>query len=47
MLEKVKRFFDLGLYDRTEVLKFAEKGIITEKECLEILKGNNDAQRNG
>lgn len=29
MFEKIKRFYDLGLYTKEQVYKFYEKGIIT------------------
>lgn len=38
MFEKIKRFYDLGLYTAEQVHKFAEKGVITEKEYAEIKK---------
>ena len=36
MYEKIKRFFDLGLYTVEQVHLFAEKGVITEDEYREI-----------
>lgn len=32
MFEKIKRFYDLGLYSKEQVHKFVEKGIITEEQ---------------
>ena len=32
MFEKIKRFYDLGLYTKEQVYKFYEKGIITLEE---------------
>ena len=32
MYEKIKRFYDLGLYTKEQVYKFYEKGIITLEE---------------
>lgn len=29
MFEKIKRFYDLGLYSAVQVYKFMEKGVIT------------------
>ena len=32
MFEKIKRFYNLGLYTKEQVYKFYEKGIITLEE---------------
>lgn len=32
MFEKIKRFYELGLYTKEQVYKFYEKGIITLEE---------------
>lgn len=39
MFEKIKRFYDLGLYSAEQVHKFAEKGVITEEEYKSIVGG--------
>lgn len=36
MFEKIKRFYDLGIYTREQVHKFAEKGVITPAQYAEI-----------
>lgn len=41
MFEKIKRFFDLGLYTAVQVYKFAEKGIITFEQYNEIVNTND------
>lgn len=41
MFEKIKRFYDLGLYTKEQVHKFVEKGVITEEQYLEIVGDNN------
>ena len=38
MFEKIKRFYDLGLYTAEQVQKFVEKGVITEEEYKFIVK---------
>lgn len=37
MFEKIKRFYDLGLYTKEQVYKFVEKGVLTEEEYLQIV----------
>ena len=37
MLEKVKKFYFLGLYSEKQVLDFAEKGVIKEEEARNII----------
>ncbi|MCQ2282380.1 MAG: XkdX family protein [Bacteroidales bacterium] len=37
MFEKIKRFYDLGLYTAPMVYKFVEKGVITEAQYNEIV----------
>lgn len=32
MFERVKRFYDLGLYNAVMVYEFCKKGVITHKE---------------
>lgn len=36
MYEKVKRFYDMGLYTKAQVRKFVEKGKLTAEEYKEI-----------
>lgn len=37
MYEKIKKFYDMKLWTADMVRTAAEKGIITEDECTEIL----------
>lgn len=37
MFEKVKRFYEKGLYSREQVHRFVEKGVLTEEQYLAIL----------
>lgn len=37
MLDKIKRFYDLGLYSIKQVENFYEKGIISKAELDEII----------
>ena len=37
MFEKIKRFYELGLWAEEMVKTAAQKGVITEAECAEIL----------
>ncbi len=37
MFEKIKRFYDLGLYTKEQVYKFYEKGVITLEEYKKIV----------
>lgn len=46
MFEKIKRFFDIGLYTKEQVSKFAEKGVITEEQYKEII-GESEDYSNG
>lgn len=39
MFEKIKRFYELGLYTKEQVHKFVEKGLITEEQYTEIVGG--------
>lgn len=39
MYEKIKRFYELGLWSKEMVENAVNKGIITEKECQEIIIG--------
>lgn len=36
MYEKIKRFYDLGLYNDSNVSKFVQHGYITEEQYMEI-----------
>lgn len=36
MFEKIKKFYDLGLYSDAQVAMFVKKGIITEEQYTEI-----------
>ena len=38
MFEKIKRFYDLGLYTAEQVQKFVEKGVITEEKYKSIVE---------
>lgn len=38
MFEKVKKFYDLGLYTEAQVKMFYTKGKITEAEYLQIIR---------
>lgn len=38
MFEKIKRFYDLGLYKKDQVYKFYEKGVITHIEYNSIIE---------
>lgn len=40
MFEKVKKFYNLGLYTKDQVKMFYTKGKITEAEYLQIIKGS-------
>ena len=42
MFEKVKRFYDLGLYTAEQVQKFVEKGIITKAEYDNITNNKTE-----
>lgn len=37
MYEKVKRFYDKGLYSKEQVHRFVEKGVLTEEEYRSIV----------
>lgn len=39
MFDKIKRFYDLGLYIKEQVHKFVEKGVITEEQ-YDLIVGN-------
>lgn len=36
MFEKVKKFYDMGLYTKAQVAQFAKKGKLTEEEYKAI-----------
>lgn len=40
MFEKIKKFYDMGLYTAGQVYKFVIKGVITEEEYREICESN-------
>lgn len=37
MLERIIRFFKLGLYTKDQLHKFVDKGIITEEQYQQII----------
>ena len=37
MVEKIKKFYDLGLWTEEMVRNAVNKGVITKEECNEIL----------
>lgn len=37
MFEKIKRFYQEGLYTKAQVKKFLDKGVITEEQYIEIV----------
>ena len=37
MFEKIKKFYDMGLWTKEMVNNAVVKGVITEKECKEIV----------
>ena len=37
MLEKLSRFFRLGLYTKDQLHKFVEKGVITQEQYEQIV----------
>lgn len=39
MLEKLIRFFRLGLYTKDQLHKFVDKGVITEGQYQQIIAG--------
>lgn len=39
MFEKIKKFYDMGLYSAEQVFMFYEKGIITAEQYEEIIGG--------
>ena len=41
MFEKIKKFYDLGLYTKGQVKMFYTKGKITEAEYLQIVGGES------
>ncbi|MBR7082392.1 MAG: XkdX family protein [Clostridia bacterium] len=42
MFEKIKRFYDLGLYTKEQVHDFVLKGVITKKQYNDIIGGKNE-----
>ena len=47
MFEKIKRFFDMGLYTKEQVYKFAQKGVITEEQYNGIIGNSGEVGENG
>ena len=39
MLEKIIRFFKLGLYTEAQLHRFVDKGVITEEQYRQIIAG--------
>ena len=39
MIEKIKRYYELGIYKEKHLLKLLEKGIITQQQYDEIING--------
>lgn len=37
MYEKIKKFYNEGLYSKAQVHKFVEKGVLTEEQYIEIV----------
>lgn len=42
MYEKIKKFYDMGLYTPEQVHKFVDKGVITEEQYREICESNEE-----
>lgn len=42
MYDKIKRFYDRGLYTAEQVYQFVVKGVITEQEYNAIVGGNEE-----
>lgn len=40
MFEKIKKFYEMGLYTAEQVYKFVEKGVITEQQYKDICESN-------
>lgn len=45
MFEKVKRYYDSGLWNEERVQNVTEKGAITQEECKKILNGKSFTSR--
>ena len=39
MFEKIKKFYNMGLYTKEQVYDFVERGVITEKQYHKIVDG--------
>lgn len=39
MIEKLIRFFKLGLYTKEQLHKFVDKGVITQEQYEQIISG--------
>lgn len=37
MFEKIKKYYDKGIYTKEQVHKFVDKGVITEEQFIEIV----------
>lgn len=37
MVDKIRRFYSMGLYTKEMVHKFVDKGVISEEQYLEIV----------
>ena len=40
MYDKIKRFYDMGLYSAAQVHAFVDKGVLTEEQYREICESN-------
>ncbi len=47
MFDKIKRFYALRLYNKQQVHKFVEKGVITEEQYDEITAENTPLPKEG
>ena len=41
MYEKIKKFYNMGLYSAVQVYRFVEKGIITAEQYNTIVNNND------
>ncbi len=39
MIDKIKRYYELGIYQEKHLLKFLEKNVITQEQYNEIING--------
>lgn len=42
MFEKIKKFYQMGLYTAEQVHKFVEKGVLTNEQYAEIVGGERN-----